>query len=145
MTLIAQGLALLTLTYTNNKPHQIALTLLKKLLLPKEITRMIIRKYIRKAINNHSWYKLRPEEKILLKLASKIVVKVKSPALKKVLENIFIKIEFASIKAQALYYGIIITLTNPLNKIKETLNNIKQLLYLGISYLNNPPWYKIYG
>lgn len=145
MTIIIQGLANLIIEHEGEEPSTHILNLLKKIVLPKQITRSIVVKYIRKAICNRSWYKLKLEEKVLLKLTSQVIVKVKSPVLKKILEDIFIKIELASIKGQALYYGLLIALKNRLFEIKNLLSNVKKILFIGISYLNNPPWYRVYG
>ena len=145
MTIIIQGLANLITEYEEREPSTHILNLLKKIILPKQITRSVVMKYIRKAICNRSWYKLKLEERILLKLTSQVIVKVKSSVLEKILEDIFIKIELASIKGQALYYGLLIALKNQLFEIKKLPSNVNKILFIGISYLNNPPWYRVYG
>jgi len=117
---------------------------LTKIILPKKITQTHLRKYIRKALANRSWYLLTRLERSLLWLTSKIVPTVKSPILKKIVQQILLKIELATTRGKALYYGILILLKK-VKKIEETIKNIVETLYIGLSYINNPPTYRIYG
>ena len=117
---------------------------LTKILLPKQITQTHLRKYIRKALANRSWHLLTKLERSLLWLTSKIVSTVKSPILKKIVQQILLKIELAATKGKALYYGILI-LIKKLRKIEEIVQNLTYTLYTGLSYINNPPTYRIYG
>jgi len=117
---------------------------LTKILLPKQITQTHLRKYIRKALTNRSWHLLTKLERSLLWLTSKIVPTVKSPTLRKTIQQILLKIELATTKGKALYYGILI-LIKKLKRIEEIVQNLTYTLYLGLSYLNNPPTYRIYG
>jgi len=117
---------------------------LTMILLPSEITGNYMRKYIRKALANRSWHILTKLERSLLWLTSKIVPTVKSPVLKKIIQQILLKIELATTKGKALYYGILI-LIKKLKRIEEIVQNLVETLYIGLSYINNPPTYRIYG
>jgi len=117
---------------------------LTKILLPKQITQTHLRKYIRKALANRSWYLLTQLERSLLWLTSKIVPTIKSPILKKIVQQILLKIELTTTKGKALYYGILLLLKKA-KKIEETVKNLVETLYIGLSYINNPPTYRIYG
>jgi len=117
---------------------------LTKIILPKKITQTHLRKYIRKALANRSWHILTKLERSLLWLTSKIVPTVKSPTLRKTIQQILLKIELATTRGKALYYGILILIKKP-RKIEEIVQNLTYTLYLGLSYLNNPPTYRIYG
>ena len=117
---------------------------LTKILLPKQITHPHLRKYIRKALANRSWHILTKLERSLLWLTSKIVPTVKSPVLKKIIQQILLKIELATTKGKALYYGILLSLKKA-RKIEEIVQNLVETLYIGLSYINNPPTYRIYG
>lgn len=129
--------------------HNVARELVSRLLLPKTLTRSILQKYIRKAIQNRSWFKLSQLQRALIYTASKIVEKVKSPILRQLLEEILLTIELATTKGQALYYGTILLTKQAPHLIKQLLTQTKQLLakilFLGINYLNNPPIYRLYG
>jgi len=118
--------------------------ILSRILLPKRYTCEILKKYIRKALINKSWYTLSRTERLLLWLTSKIVSIVKSPTLKRVIDEIVLKIELASLKGKALYYGVLL-LIKRLRRVEEILENIVEVLYTGISYINNPPLYRVYG
>ena len=117
---------------------------LTMILLPSEITGNYMRKYIRKALANRSWHLLTKLERSLLWLTSKIVPTVKSPVLKKIIQQILLKIELATTKGKALYYGILLSLKKA-RKIEEIVQNLVETLYIGLSYINNPPTYRIYG
>ena len=117
---------------------------LTMILLPSEITGNYMRKYIRKALANRSWHILTKLERSLLWLTSKIVPTVKSPTLRKIIQQILLKIELATTKGKALYYGILI-LIKKLKRIEEIVQNLVETLYIGLSYINNPPTYRIYG
>jgi len=131
-------------TEEKNKLDEKIRETLIKILLPKQITQAHLRKYIRKALANKSWHLLTKLERSLLWLTSKIVSTVKSPILKKIVQQILLKIELAATKGKALYYGILI-LIKKLRKIEEIVQNLTYTLYTGLSYINNPPTYRIYG
>jgi len=131
-------------TEEKNKLDEKIKETLTKILLPKKITQTQIRKYIRKALANRVWHILTKMERSLLWLTSKIVPTVKSPVLKKIIQQILLKIELATTKGKALYYGILI-LIKKLKRIEEIVQNLIETLYIGLSYINNPPTYRIYG
>ena len=129
--------------------HQLARLIITKTLLPQTLTRPTLQKYIRKAIQNHSWHKLKPEQRALLYTASKTITRVRNQTLYNILAEILLTIELATTKAKAIYYGAILLIKQAPNKaqtlLTHTKNILSKLLYLGINYLNNPPIYRIYG
>ena len=131
-------------TEEKNKLDEKIKETLTKILLPNKITQTQIRKYIRKALANRVWHILTKLERSLLWLTSKIISTVKSPVLKKIIQQILLKIELATTKGKALYYGILI-LIKKLKRIEEIIQNLIETLYIGLSYINNPPTYRIYG
>ncbi|ADI31985.1 hypothetical protein [Staphylothermus hellenicus] len=119
-------------------------SIVAEIILPKKITSNIIGKYIRKAIQNHTWYNLPRESRILLILTRRLPI-IKSPILKNILRKIFLKIELATTRGKAIFYGAIIAMKNGIQSLKNLIHNAKRLLTLGIFYLNNPTHYRIYG
>ncbi len=141
MSLIATGLAELLGREVDQDLVSKAKIILGKLILPKKVTGEVIEKYIRKALRTGAWRNLKPISRALLIVARRFKL-IKSPVLKHLLYSIFIEIELYTIKGKALFYGIILAVKNSLTHLIKSINT---LLYLGISYLNNPPWYRIYG
>jgi len=118
--------------------------LLAKLLLPREISGKIVDRYIRKALRTNSWRVLRLENRALL-LALRRWRSIKSPTLKSILYRVFLEIELHTLRGKALFYGIIIAMKNYIHRLEEILRDMAKLLAIGISYLNNPPMYRVYG
>jgi len=118
--------------------------LLAKLLLPKEVSGKTIDEYIRKALRTNSWRTLKPENRALL-LALRKWRSIKSSTLKSILYRIFLNIELHTLKGKALFYGIILAMKNHVYRLSEVLIDTAKLLTIGISYINNPPIYRIYG
>jgi len=118
--------------------------LLAKLLLPREISGKIIDRYIRKALRTNSWRALKPENRALL-LALRRWRSIKSPTLKSILYRVFLEIELHTLRGKALFYGIILAMKNYIHRLEEILRDMAKLLAIGISYLNNPPIYRVYG
>jgi len=118
--------------------------LLAQIILPKKITRQVIEKYVRKAMQIHAWYRLDRIDRVLLILTRRLP-RVKSPVLKNVLYKIFLKIELFTTRGKALFYGIILTMQNTMHKLCDLLKNVSRLLTIGLFYLNNPITYRIYG
>ena len=145
MTLITSGLAELHGARLEEGVISRAKELLAKIVIPKEITSKVIDRYIRKALRSNAWKFLSKESKALLHLARKLVRVVKSPTLKLVLTKIFLEIELHTVKGKALFYGIILSMKKLVSKLQELVENVQALLAIGISYLNNPPTYRIYG
>ena len=118
--------------------------ILAKIILPKKINGETISKYIKKAYRTGAWRNLEREARALLILLRRWGT-IKSHTLKNVLHRILLEIELHTLKGQALYYGIILAMKNPIYKLHELLRNTTKLLIMGIFYLNNPPVYRIYG
>ena len=144
MTILEAGLAELAGEELGQQITEEAKEILAQIILPKEITRQTIEKYIRKAIQIHAWHHLKRLDKAILTLTRKLP-KIKSPTLKTILQKILLQIELHTTRGKALYYGIIITMKNTIRKLHELLRNVPRLLTIGLFYLNNPPIYRIYG
>ena len=144
MTILEAGLAELAGEGLGQQITKEAKELLAQIILPQEITRQTIEKYIRKAIQIHAWHHLKRLDKAILTLTRKLP-KIKSPTLKTILQKIFLQIELHTTRGKALFYGIIISMRNTMHKLHELLKNIPRLLTIGLFYLNNPPIYRIYG
>lgn len=114
------------------------------LLVPREVTRHDMLSYIRKALRTGAWLSLNRTQRSLLWLASRVVNVVRSPVLKKALEEIFLQIELAGVKGRALYYGLLVMLSWGIT-LRDAVRDLSTLLYVGISYLNNPPPHGIAG
>lgn len=118
--------------------------LLARIALPKRLDGEAIIKYIRRAHRTGAWRGLSQEARALL-TALRGWGPIRSPTLKAVLRRILTQIELHTLRGQALYYGIIIAIKNPLYRLGELLKNTTRLLVIGISYLNNPPTLRVYG
>ena len=114
------------------------------LLLPQRITGTLIARYIRKAIQTRAWHHLPRVSRALLYLARRLTV-AKSPVLVEILRRILMEIELYTIRGQAILYGIIIAMKKAPSLLKNLTENRGIILYLGISYINNPPYLRIYG
>ncbi len=145
MTIVAH--ALIELAEKKESEREIfekAKELLAQIIFPKKITRQVIEKYMRKAMQIHAWYHLDRIDRVLLILTRRLP-RVKSPVLKNVLYKIFLKIELLTARGKALFYGIIIFMQNNMYKLYDLLKNVSRLLTIGLFYLNNPITYRIYG
>ncbi len=120
-----------------------ALIMVKKILVSKPLTRSVLEKSFRRAHRTGAWRRMNPLKRSLLYVAKKTVDIVKSKILESILEEIILEIELTTLRGRALYYGIIIALRKTFNLGKNILEDLKTLLYLGISYLSNPPIYRI--
>ena len=118
--------------------------LAQKILLPHKITGTLINKYIRKAMQQRIWNRLPKETRILLVLARRLT-RIKSPFMKQVIKNILLTIEQHTTRGKAIIYGIILYIrkTGQITSILKT--KIHTILYLGITYLNNPPNLRVLG
>jgi len=129
-----------------DKTYNSVKKLFYKTLLPQTITRNDLISYLRRSLRNGSWKLLTKVERSILYLSTKLLHKVKSVILKRQLLEIMYKIELSTVKGRAIYYGILLALKRKLTYLFKSLeNHIGHILYLGISYLNNPPVYRIYG
>ncbi len=144
MSIIVAGLAERNGEELGQHVIEKAKSIVADIILPKQVNRTTIEKYIRKAIQHHTWYSLPRETKLLLLLTRRLP-RIKSQTLIRILKEIFLKIELATIRGKALLYGVIIVMQNTLQNIKQLLKNTKRLLTLGIFYINNPIHYRIYG
>jgi len=120
-----------------------ALTMVRKILIPKPLTRSVLEKSFRRAHRTGAWRKMSSLKRSLLYVAKKTVSTVKSRVLESLLEEIILEIELTTLRGRALYYGIIIALRKTFRLGEKVLEDLKTLLYLGISYLSNPPIYRI--
>ncbi len=143
MTLLATALAKGREALKESLSENILKTAFSELALPETITGEVIGKYVRKAMRTGVWRTLPREAKALLLVASKVIKTVKSHVLYEILRELLIRIELSTLKGKALYYGLII-LARKLGSITKALKEgYLALLYTGISYLNNPPMFKI--
>lgn len=115
----------------------------KKLILPKEITKSIVQKYIRRAIHNKSWFMLPRERRALLKalILAQITV-VKNSKLKSLILEAIEFIEKHSVKGKAILYGLIIVFNRFKTRVEPWFLKLETLLYLGINYLSNPSLFR---
>ena len=144
MAVVAAGLAELAEKGLSEQVVEKAKEMLARIILPETVTRRVIEKYMRKAMQAHAWYSLNRVDRAILVLSRRLP-RVKSPVLKSILHKIFLKIELCTIRGKALFYGIIVSMQNVLNRLHELLMDIPKLLTIGLFYLNNPLIYRIYG
>ena len=144
MSVIAAGLA--QALGEGAGPHVLenAKQLASKVLLPQRITGTLIAKYIRKAMQAGAWLHLPREARALLFLARRLTL-ARSPVLTEVLRRLLLEIELHTTRGQAVLYGIIVALKQAPGLLKNLTNTLHIILYLGISYINNPPHLRIYG
>jgi len=124
-------------------PHE-ARELLADLIIPKRITGDVVDKYFKKAIRVGVWRRFSHEKRALLYL-SRFLRIIKSPVLRSILIEIFLEIELCTIRGRALFYGILVSLRSHLHRMREILRDVSRLLVIGLSYLHNPPMYRVYG
>ena len=117
--------------------------ILASIVLPKTISRWVIEKYLRKAMQIHIWYRLDKIDRVLLILTRKLS-RVKSSVFKSVLYRIFLKIGLFTARGKALFYGIILSMQNTMYKLHDLLKSIPRLLTIGLFYLNNLIIYRIW-
>ena len=118
--------------------------ILAEISLPKRITGIVVEKYIRKAMRLGIWRRLSIETRALL-LALRRWGSVKSPTLLSILRRVFLEIELCTFRGKALFFGILLSLKNSMNRLQNLVKSVAKILILGISYLNNPPIYRVYG
>ena len=145
MSLVAAELASLASPFADLGIVERAKRVLAKIVLPTRITRQVILLYIRKAFRTGVWRTLSPEARALLLLSSRIISVVKSRTLDSILRHIFVEIELHTFRGKALFTGIILAFRNLASKVSEILRDITAILFLGISYLNNPLMYRAHG
>jgi hypothetical protein len=117
---------------------------LSRIVVPHNITKRVVEKYIRKAFQIRAWYRLPHIDRLILFLARRFP-RIKSPRFKEILTDIFLEIELQTIRGKALFYGILMAMKISIYKLGELLHNVKRILTIGLQYLNNPIIYRIYG
>ncbi|WFO75971.1 hypothetical protein J4526_03755 [Desulfurococcaceae archaeon MEX13E-LK6-19] len=147
MTLLAQLVA--QQKDPSEEVKQRAEEILKEILLPKTLDRVVLLRYLRRALNNGAWYTLARAQRALLWLVAKTIDHVRSPVLNQILKNILLRIELTTFRARALYYGIILYIQKHLNyiliKVGHILEKLNEIFYLGLDYLNKPLIYRTYS
>jgi len=117
---------------------------LARVVIPERIDGVVVERYMRKAMRLGIWGLLKPEARALL-LVLRRWGPVRSPMLRSILVRILLEIELCTLRGKALFYGILISLKSLGLTLNKALRNIPNLLYLGISSLNSPPMYRVYG
>ena len=140
MTLLSQ---LTSLTISSYILEQ-AKGYLLELITPKRIVSDIIEYYVRRALRLGIWRKLKPEAKALLQVLRKWSKPIKSPLLLTIVKHILLEIEIHTFKGKALLMGLILVLQKSKLYTFKLLQDIKKILLLGISYLNNPLMYRFH-
>lgn len=141
---LASGLLRLLEERLDPQAASAAAEAVSRLLLPRRMDGRTVEGYVRKAMRLGVWRRLRHEARALL-LALRGWGPVRSPTLREVLRRILLEIELAGLKGRALFYGALMALRGALRGLRELLARPAYLLALGISYLNTPPMYRVYG
>lgn len=122
---------------------------LASLVLPKKYSPHVVERMFRRAVAHRVWFKLRLEVRALILALKRWNREVRSRVLRGILDEVYLEIEMATTRGRALFYGAVIALKNgfldALKMVSVARDSIQKLLYLGISYLNSPPIYRIYG
>jgi len=90
---------------------------------------------LERALRNGAWARLPRESKALLYVASRMVSRVRSPALREALSNIFLQVELAVARGRALLAAAAHLLSRGLNPLDKPM---EALVILGISIINHP-------
>ena len=121
-----------------------------RVLLPERITRGVIESFYRKALRYRIWHRLDTFERALIYALRTFPKPIKSPVLTSIVRRILLEIELQTTQGKALFYGALLALKRlqigVLDLVKKAAKEFYHvLLYLGISYLNDPPMYRVYG
>ena len=116
-----------------------------------EITKAMLIRAKKLALRTGKWYRLHPTERIILSLSCKILTRVKSSALKKIILKIFEKISeklILSFKAIAIGYQIAKRRVEQAIKLGyykalDWLRDFSYMWYLGWSHINTPKIYQV--
>ena len=141
MTLLVNAWCELVKNAVNEDAVLLARNIVSRFLIPSRVTRDVIVYYIRKALRSNVWWRLKLESRVLL-LASRFLSVIKSSTLLSILREIFLEIELNTLRGKAVFYGVLVALRQGLI---ETLKDLKKLITLGISYLNLPLMWRIFG
>ena len=115
-----------------------------------QLTPELLSSLYKRALRTGKYWKLRPEERAVLKLSARILSRIKSQTLKEILLKIIEKISpklAKKIKAIEIGFEILKkrveqALMLGYTKATKWLKDTNYAFYLGISYLNTPPIYK---
>jgi len=110
----------------------------------------MIHRALKLALRTGKYFRLCPEERAILWLSARVVKRVRSEILKKVLLNIFNKInQVLDLKIRVLVIGYKIAkkrveqaLKLGYSKAEKWIENLEYIQYLGMSYLNTPVTYE---
>lgn len=102
------------------------------------------------ALRNGKWFKLHPDERIIINLTIKTLSFIKSSILIKILLKIFEKISGKLTYLYKVYMiGLQIAKTRMkqaykigYRKVENLLKDIKYIFYLGATYIYTPQYYK---
>ncbi|MCX8184136.1 MAG: hypothetical protein RMI56_04565 [Sulfolobales archaeon] len=119
-----------------------AVEVVRKLLIPKQLDGRVVEQYIRKAVRVGIWGKLTPTSRALLRAVALWRGVVKSRVLREIVEELLLNIELHTLRGRAMLYGVLVATGAGLHSL---LNSVSSLLCLGISYLSNPPVFKLLG
>jgi len=114
------------------------------------VTPELVSTVYRRALRTGKYWKLRPEERAVLRLSTRILSRIKSQVLREILLKIIEKISpKLARKIRALEIGFEIlkrrveqALMLGYSRAKEWLKDLGYAFYLGISYLNTPLIYQ---
>jgi len=108
---------------------------------PGIINRIVIERYIRKAVRTGAWRSLSYESRSLL-LASRFLPRIKSVVLKNIILDIMASIDLYTTRGKAIFYGVLVALRQGL---VNALSNLRRIITLGIAYLNLPDLWRTLG
>ena len=141
MTFLASAWRELVENAVNEDAVLLARNTVSRFLVPSRVTREIVMYYIRKALRSCAWWRLKQESRALL-LASRSLLVFRSPTLLSILREIFLEIELYTLRGKAVFYGVLVALRQGL---VEALKDLKRLITLGVSYLNLPLMWRVFG
>jgi len=121
--------------------------LLMKILVNKDPDKTFVEYYVARSIRNGTWRMLRAEARALLLAIRFWRGSLRSRVLKEVLKEIFLEIELLTLRGKALFYGLLILLRKSVGGLRNilSLKSLGEILVIGLSYINNPPLYRVYG
>jgi len=114
------------------------------LVLPEVVTGGLVSRFVRRAVRLGIWRRLRPESRALLLVARRFAV-LRSPVVTSAVRRLLLEIEVHTLRGRALLYGVLIAFRDPFLRLAGAARDVTKLLAIGISYLSNPPIYRVYG
>jgi len=131
--------------FNNASLHEVDVKF-RELVIPKVITRDLITSYIRKALRSKAWFTLSPYQRALLKAITLSRVEViRGRVLKELVTEVLAVIEKHTFRGRAIWYGLLVALSMYRYTLQGWLLRVESILYLGISYLSNPPIFRYLG